>query len=763
MRLVALFFIFLVNASATDFVLIEPGSFPRGHGHGRYGGLSRNFPLAIEPQFYGDSELPFHYAFITKPFHMGKTEVTVAEFRAFVEATNYQTDAEKSGKGIIGWSPSKYAEGETAPDWREPRHDFEQKVEFTWRNPGFPQSDDHPVVGVSWNDANAYCAWLSKRDGKQYRLPTEAEWEMVARSGQGDQFFSWGNEVRRVIQKHANIGNVELEKVRHLAAQRHWLLDVDTDPGDSHVFTAPVGSLMPNPWRLHDMSGNVFEWCQDYFKFTFYDQWEAKAGPNPVAVNPLNASEKNNEANELRVIRGGSWYTGPLAARSSARGFFDAPEAAAYIGFRVVKEASQAELAKYTDPHGEYLNALKVIEAAGGEFRPENGWASLSMRKNKELSGEVIKAISMIPDLRRVRDVKAERWDQNALDALAGMEKLYQLSIEGEGLCDLDLSMIAKQPELKILQVSANGIQDSSLTQLSGLKSLQSLYLSGICFGLTDDGMRNFAENSELLSIAVYDSTLTGEFLSSFADNPYFVELWIGGPGSDNDVKGEWTMEGSMALASSRPKLQKLALTKQAMGDDALEPLKALQRLRQLNLQYCKNITDGGVASLLESLPALRNVDLTDTNCGDLCADAISNLAGVQQLVIEGPNFSNAGIAALARSRCLKELRMRHGQKNVPVKVTAAGIAQLGRCPRLEKLELESLIVLGPEIAELSASPMLREITLPVECLTDVAVEVMTAISTLEKLNIRTRDEALYASWAAKFAAADDSISLSRR
>ena len=225
------------------------------------------FPLMSTGQFYGNAEMPAHPTWITKPFFIGQTEVTVAQFREFVEETGYVTTAEKSERGIIGWSPTP----EDKPLYQS--HDFALRPEFTWRNPSFPQTDDHPVVGVSWQDAQAFCKWLSKKENAVYRLPTEAEWEMVARAGTRT-WFSWGDEVRGEIHRRANIGNVELEKHRKHAAERHWLLDVETEPGDGYIFTAPVGQFEPNPWGVHDLEGNVWEWCQDYYLDTFYGRWK---------------------------------------------------------------------------------------------------------------------------------------------------------------------------------------------------------------------------------------------------------------------------------------------------------------------------------------------------------------------------------------------------------------------------------------------------------------------------------------------------------
>ena len=113
-------------------------------------------------------EKPRHLVRITKPFYLGVYEVTRGQFHQFVAESGYRTEAEKDRKGALGWN--------------EEMKKIEQNARFTWQNPGFQQTDDHPVVNVSWKDAVAFAAWLSRKEGKNYRLPTEAEWEYACRA-----------------------------------------------------------------------------------------------------------------------------------------------------------------------------------------------------------------------------------------------------------------------------------------------------------------------------------------------------------------------------------------------------------------------------------------------------------------------------------------------------------------------------------------------------------------------------------------------------
>src|SRR6202035_5415056 len=118
-------------------------------------------------------------------------------FAQFVKDDGYKTDAEKDGKGGFGLN---VASGK-----------WEQKPEYTWRNPGFEQTDAHPVIEVSWNDAKAFCAWLSKKEGKTYELPTEAEWEYACRAGTKTRF--WCGDTDASLRGNANIADVSHKEI----------------------------------------------------------------------------------------------------------------------------------------------------------------------------------------------------------------------------------------------------------------------------------------------------------------------------------------------------------------------------------------------------------------------------------------------------------------------------------------------------------------------------------------------------------------------
>ena len=725
----------ITPAIASDFTLIEPGSTYRGNARS----LSTDFPYTNIQQFYAQNERPVHYAFVTKPFFMGLTEVTVGEFKKFVDATGYQTEAEKSGKGIVGWNPSELAEGESG---RGDRHDFIQDHKFNWKNPGFEQGENHPVVGVSWNDANAYCKWLSKETGATYRLPTEAEWELACRGDSRRKHFYWGDEAKGVIQKYANIGNSELEKVRKLAAIRHWAFDPATEPGDGHVFTAPVASFQPNLYGLYDMSGNVLEWCQDYFKFTYYDHWMPKSGPNPVAVDPVNLDEKESDFNERRTIRGGSWYLGPLSARTSARNFFDAEAAAAYIGFRVVMEAPQDVVAKYSDPHTAYQKNIQTLTGIGARFSPINRRAQIHL-SNEPLTLELAKAITAIPGLHIISNAKAEPWNQEIWDEFSNADALDRFSVRGSGLETVNMKRFAlNQREITSLDISAQGFSDAHLQQLAPLSSLTTAQFTFQPGAVTDAGLRHLANNPKLSTLRFYYAEITGEFIDAFK-SPSLLTLNVSGR---NDSPG-WSKLGSENLVRYAPRLIELFLTNQSFQDEDLEPLAGLSRLSSFFLNSCPNLTDEGIAKLLAKLGRIQRFHATDSAAGPAVAQGVPKMYFLKDLRIEGDPLSDGNIQQISRSRSLSSLYL--DSAGAP-SYSAKALSSLWRIPNLERLHIAAPLPLDNSFKDFIAAPAIKELTLNAGCLTDEFVGMLTRLGTLERLNIQRAADAVYAEWEAK-------------
>ncbi|MGF1583658.1 MAG: formylglycine-generating enzyme family protein [Gemmataceae bacterium] len=278
---------------------------------------------------------PAHLVRLTRPIFVSAHEVTLGQFREFVKATGYQTDAERSGKGAHVFEPkSKNQIGR-----------FVRKAKANWHNSGFPQKDDHPVTCVSWRDAVAFCDWLSKKEKTIYRLPTEAEWEYACRAGTST-LYSCGDDPDKVYA-HANVADETLEKTypREVLRQRADY----KGKNDGYVFTSPVGHFQSNPWGLHDMHGNVWEWCQDRFSDKYYQNRVEKVGGKNwrrqrdlVVIDPQGPkTTSQHKYGDWRSLRGGSWYVSPFGCRCDYRGFAEAEDSFSYIGFRVVREVGR--------------------------------------------------------------------------------------------------------------------------------------------------------------------------------------------------------------------------------------------------------------------------------------------------------------------------------------------------------------------------------------------------------------------------------------
>ena len=245
------------------------------------------------------NEKPVHTVTISKAFYAGKYEVTVGELKRFVQATRYKTEREQ-GKGSYVYSGKGLG--------------FEKKADASWKNPYFKQTDDHPVVLVSWNDAREFLEWLNGGQAAPFALPTEAQWEYAARVGSKTRWH-WGDDEDE-IGKYANI-------VDKSAKARYRKLSWARDHDDGYAATAPVGKFRPNRFGLYDSTGNVWEWCRDWYDEDFY-------GRSP-GTDPANEKEATS-----RVLRGGAWFDPPDIARPSIR--FRIPPAYCddFLGFRVV-------------------------------------------------------------------------------------------------------------------------------------------------------------------------------------------------------------------------------------------------------------------------------------------------------------------------------------------------------------------------------------------------------------------------------------------
>ena len=300
------------NVLGMKFVLISSGEFMMGSDEPA-AVLARDFPLLDQQRFDELSdEAPVHKVRISKPYYLGQHEVTLAQFRRFVQLSGYRPEAEADGTGGYGYNREYDPDNSLRGDAFEGRN-----PQYSWRNPGFVQGGNHPVVNVTWNDALALSRWLTEKEGVRYRLPSEAEWEYAARAGTRTRYHS-GNDVQSLL-KVSNLFDIDAAK-NWPKWQRYAL-----EGHDGFEFTAPVGSFAPNAFGLYDMHGNVWEWCADWYDEHYYAKSPLNDPPGPAS-------------GDVRVRRGGSWHTWPFYARASFRNWNSANTRYTLVGIRLVRE-----------------------------------------------------------------------------------------------------------------------------------------------------------------------------------------------------------------------------------------------------------------------------------------------------------------------------------------------------------------------------------------------------------------------------------------
>lgn len=246
---------------------------------------------------------PVHKVTFAMPFAMGMYPVTVAQFRVFVEKSGYRT------------SPSCVSQ-----HMSDGHFIYEDTLGVTWRNPSFPQGDDHPVVCVSGEDAAAYAAWLSKKTGHQYAVPNEAQYEYALRAGTTTA-FPWGDERDERACEYSN--QPDLDQAAAMAGAPAGP-EYRFQCHDGYAFTSPVGSYKPNPWGLYDMQGNIWEWTSDCLNNNYEDA-------------PTDGSTWREGDCDGNMSRGGSYGNAAFASYAGVR----APRYIGYVGhswgFRVVR------------------------------------------------------------------------------------------------------------------------------------------------------------------------------------------------------------------------------------------------------------------------------------------------------------------------------------------------------------------------------------------------------------------------------------------
>jgi serine/threonine protein kinase/formylglycine-generating enzyme required for sulfatase activity len=573
----------MTNDIGMKFRLIPPGEFKMGSTQEE---IERELASWSPDHFYPwelklqtaalAAEVPRHKVRLTHAYYMGIHEITVEQFRAFIKASRYVTSADQ--RGGIGYNAAA--------------HQGEFNLGYTWMRPGFSQGDSHPVVLISRQDAIAFCDWLSRRNGKKYRLPTEAEWEFACQAGVSGKLPEGDN--RDSKQRYANLGDRQLWTALPTVFKEQWLEPWD----DGYPFAAPVGSFKPNAFGLYDMYGNVYEWCLDWYDKDYY-----RESPEDNPAGPaLGASA---------VIRGGCYGSRERFCRSSARLGVEPSEPENYShGFRVMCEIPSA--------------SHESAETAA----PRSKKAAKAARRDREAAKWVLANGGV---------VQLDGREQEIRDAAYLPERPFRLttiklpeSFSGIGLRDA----LRNLPHVTTLALGGNFIGDSEVAVVAGMPELTVVDFTHCPVG--DDGVKHLSGHPQLREITLYHAVnVRDEGLRHLAGLPVHG-LHVGGTQiTDDGLQHLAAMKGLTYLHADDTKLT-------GTGFRHLEGLKELIYLHLAN----DPITDEGVQSIAR-LTTLKHLDLTNTSVTDTCVDELAKLSRLERLRISRTQISPAGIARL--------------------------------------------------------------------------------------------------------------------
>ena len=274
-----------------DMVVVPPGEYKSLQG----GWVERIIPIP--------GENPYRVVSISYALAIGRFEITRGQFAAFLHATDYKPGTRKNCFYVT----------------RDKRNwTGDDKSKNLWA-PGFAQTDEHPVVCISWHDAKACADWIARESGKHYRLLSEAEWDYAARAGTDMYRRWWGDSVFDAC-RYANVWDQTFQRSFRSLGEAYGGLGCS----DGYVYTAPVGKFAENRFGLFDMIGNVAEWVEDCMNLT-------------LEGAPADGSAWHAGNCALRILRGGSWESGASEARSALRSFRLATYRSNNLGFRVAR------------------------------------------------------------------------------------------------------------------------------------------------------------------------------------------------------------------------------------------------------------------------------------------------------------------------------------------------------------------------------------------------------------------------------------------
>jgi formylglycine-generating enzyme required for sulfatase activity/serine/threonine protein kinase/Leucine-rich repeat (LRR) protein len=670
----------LTNSIGMALVLIPPGEFQMGLAPSQVepSRALMKLPTISEAQKKDalDAEQPPHKVRITRAFYMGRYEVTRGEFAAFVRATHYKTEPERNVEagGSKGEANSR-SKGNLHSD------------------PA--QDDSHPVQAVTWNDAVAFCAWLTREEGRTYRLPTEAEWEYSCRGGT-ETLFYFGNDPAD-LTRFENVAGVSVT-----AGGR------DNQPGgnslDGRPTSSPVGRFRPNPFGLFDMLGNVREWCQDWFGDDYYGKSPVDDPPGPdggMQREPKSWDQEmarklgvpgafglaGNTKGSLRVFRGGGshFQTGPGDYRSSSRGYVTPAFWTTGLGFRVTCEARASKPVQ--------------LARAGATRGLEKGPGSAprvppTTRKSDPDRDAAEWAISHGGTVRVFHAGKFEDLGANGKLPASSFE-LRRIDVASKSIDDSQLTVLDGLNHLRFLRLHENPVTDAGVAHIKGLTTLVELDLSQTNVG--DAGLSDLKGLSNLNRLYVwFDRSIT---------------------------------DAGIAQLEEMASLTDLDLNQTQVTDDGLAHLRKLKNLRYLNLMNTR-ISGAGFVHL-KQLPNLSSLDLDNSTFGDEGMEQIGEMEELSNIRLSHTHVTDAGLAKLKNLRRLNHLNL------IGTSVTDAGLAHLGALDDLGILDLDRTRVSGSGLESLKALARLRYLGLNYTGIKDADLVHLKTLLQLDRLGLR--------------------------
>ena len=558
----------LTNSIGMKLRLIPPGEYLMGSTQDQVAKVSSWGPLREKRN--PANEQPAHRVRIVRPFYLGVHEVTRDEFATFVAATGYKTETER--------------------DDRPPEREFTgaKGQNVRWRNPGYPQADSHPVVDLTKADAVAFCEWLGRKEGRSYRLPREAEWEHACRAGTTTLFYTGDDP-----QQAATVANMD-------------------GVADGYEFTAPVGSFPANPFGLYDMSGNVWEMCQDGLTRDYVGQ--------TAEGDPPSSADSATE-----VTRGGAADCPPYYCRSATRGGQPHSTASDNVGFRVACDAAGGQ--QFNPPNdastpsvdGALHTPTDLDRRAAQAMLALGGSVTVRVDGHEET---IVPGASLPPEqieLTRVNLNDRPRLTDAELEPLRGAWHLFAVSLRFDpNIGDAGLAYLQNHTTLRELNLSGTRVTDAGMATVEGLVNLQLLAVERT--KVTEAGLASIEKLSELQT------------------------LWIG--------NGVHVTDAGLVHLQNLTKLRRITLWGAPLNGTGLKYFKDLKQLEGLGLSDTR-ITDDGLAHL-QSLPQLRKLQLGRTRVTDAGLEKLESMAALEDLKLGKTNVTAAGVKKLAAAlpRC---------------------------------------------------------------------------------------------------------------